>query len=102
MIFLVLWLPMVPSLLVLPLLGLMLNGTSSVLYGTVPELAEEDRMEHAFAMFYTGTIGAGAIAPVLYGLLGDVAEASWATVAAAITALATIPLAIVLARRLPK
>jgi len=102
MIFLVLWLPMVPSLLVLPLLGLMLNGTSSVLYGTVPELTEEDRIEHAFAMFYTGTIGAGAIAPVLYGLLGDAAGATWATVAAAVTALATIPLAIALAQRLPK
>ena len=101
MIFLVLCLPMLPSLLVLPLLGLMLNGTSSVLYGTVPELTEEDRMEHAFAMFYTGTIGAGAIAPVLYGVLGDAAGTTWATVAAAVTALATIPLAVVLARRLP-
>ena len=101
MIFLVLCLPMLPSLLVLPLLGLMLNGTSSVLYGTVPELTEEDRIEHAFAMFYTGTIGAGAIAPVLYGVLGDVAGTTWATVAAAVTALATIPLAVVLARRLP-
>lgn len=101
MIFLALCLPMLPSLLVLPLLGLMLNGTSSVLYGTVPELAEEDRIEHAFAMFYTGTIGAGAIAPVLYGVLGDVAGTTWATVAAAVTALATIPLAVVLSRRLP-
>ena len=34
----VLALPLAPSLALLPLLGVMLNGTSSVLYGTVPEL----------------------------------------------------------------
>ncbi len=32
-------LPLAPGLILLPLLGVMLNGTSSVLYGTVPELA---------------------------------------------------------------
>jgi hypothetical protein len=34
----VLALPLLPSLSLLPILGVMLNGTSSVLYGTVPEL----------------------------------------------------------------
>jgi hypothetical protein len=34
----VLALPLVLTLVVLPFLGVMLNGTSSVLYGTVPEL----------------------------------------------------------------
>ena len=38
----------------LPPLGAMLNGTSSVLYGTVPELVPAGRIEHAFALFYTG------------------------------------------------
>jgi hypothetical protein len=33
--FLLLALPLTPALAVLPLLGIMLNGTSSVLYGTV-------------------------------------------------------------------
>ena len=36
----VIFLPLGPALIVLPLLGAMLNGTSSVLYGTVPELAK--------------------------------------------------------------
>jgi MFS family permease len=31
--------PLILTLIVLPLLGIVLNGTSSVLYGTVPELA---------------------------------------------------------------
>jgi predicted MFS family arabinose efflux permease len=71
-----------------------------VLYGTVPELVSQNRTEHAFALFYTGTIGSGAIAPVLYGVLGDAVGANWATAATALTALATFPLALTLAPRL--
>jgi FSR family fosmidomycin resistance protein-like MFS transporter len=93
-------LPLAASMALLPLLGVMLNGTSSVLYGTVPELAPADRAERAFALFYTGTIGAGAVAPVLYGFLGDALGLSWATLATAGTALATIPLAFALSPRL--
>jgi MFS transporter, FSR family, fosmidomycin resistance protein len=92
--------PLVASLVLLPLLGLMLNGTSSVLYGTVPELTSTDRTERAFALFYTGTIGAGAIAPVIYGVLGDKLGIDWATLATAMTALAVVPLAFALAPRL--
>ena len=46
----VLALPLAPSLCLLPLLGVMLNGTSSVLYGTVPELVPPKRIERAFAL----------------------------------------------------
>jgi predicted MFS family arabinose efflux permease len=88
--------------MVLPLLGVMLNGTSSVLYGTVPELTPPHRTERAFALFYTGTIGSGAIAPVLYGLLGDALGPTMATVATAATALAICPLAIALVPHLSK
>ena len=92
--------PLTASLFVLPVLGLMLNGTSSVLYGTVPELTTSDRIERAFSWFYTGTIGSGAIAPVLFGFLGDVTSIATATVATALVALSTIPLAIRLNQRL--
>ena len=99
-ILIVLALPLLPSLAVLPVLGVMLNGTSSVLYGTVPELVAAKRIERAFAVFYTGTLGSSALAPVLYGRLGDMAGPNWAAVAAAMTALAVIPLMLVLAPRL--
>jgi FSR family fosmidomycin resistance protein-like MFS transporter len=98
----VLFLPLAASLAVLPFLGVMLNGTSSVLYGTVPELAPAARIEHAFAVFYTGTIGSGALAPVLYGLLGDALGPRVATVATAATALAILPLAMMLGRFLDR
>jgi len=84
----------------LPVVGLMLNGTSSVLYGTVPELAPSGRTEQAFVIFYTGTIGAGAVAPILFGMLGDAVGAQAAMMATAITAAAILPLAIALAQRL--
>jgi MFS transporter, FSR family, fosmidomycin resistance protein len=99
-ILLVLVLPFVPMLMLLPVLGVVLNGTSSVLYGTVPELAPTGRTEQAFAIFYTGTIGAGATAPILFGILGDAVGPHGATMATAITAAAILPLAIALAPRL--
>lgn len=77
---------LLPCLVVLPLLG-------------VPELAPAHRTERAFALFYTGTIGSGAVSPVLYGLLGDLAGITVATLATAIAALATVPLAFALAPR---
>jgi predicted MFS family arabinose efflux permease len=87
-------------MVLLPLLGVMLNGTSSVLYGTVPELAPTERTERAFAIFYTGAIGSGAISPVIYGCLGDCIGIHGATFATALTALAIFPLAIALRQHL--
>ncbi|MET0408673.1 MAG: MFS transporter [Hyphomicrobium sp.] len=96
----VLVLPLAPAIVLLPALGVMLNGTSSVLYGTVPELTSPDRTARAFAVFYTGTIGAGAGAPVLYGFLGDAFGPAMATAATAVTALAICPFMIALSRHL--
>ncbi len=92
----VIFLPLAPLFVLLPVLGIMLNGTSSVLYGTVPELTPPHQVERAFALFYTGTIGSGAVSPVLYGVLGDWVGAYWATAATAIVALVICPLAFAL------
>lgn len=96
----VLTLPLVPAMVLLPLLGVMLNGTSSVLYGTVPELAAPGHETRAFALFYTGTIGSGALSPLLYGSIGDVAGPAWGTASAALAALLVCPLALFLAPKL--
>jgi hypothetical protein len=45
--------------------------------------------------FYTGALGSSALAPLLYGWLGDVAGPFWAT-----TALAVVPLMFLLSKRL--
>ncbi|KVD47984.1 hypothetical protein WT97_18910 [Burkholderia sp. MSMB1459WGS] len=90
------YLPLTLTMVLLPILGMMLNGTSSVLYGTVPEMSAPERTERAFAIFYTGTIASGAISPVLYGFLGDRIGVHGATYATALTALAIFPLALAL------
>ena len=52
-------------------LGIALNGTSSVLYGTVADLVSSNRRARSYAIFYTLGIGASALSPFLYGLLSD-------------------------------
>jgi MFS family permease len=86
-------LSLVPAFVLLPILGIMLNGTSSVLYGSVPELVDPAQRRRAFAIFYTGTIGSGAVAPLLYGLFSDALgiPAMMGIVAAVV--LLTLPLA---------
>lgn len=92
LIILTLFTPLVPTLMVLPLLGIVLNGTSSVLYGSVPELAPGGDTGRAFAIFYTSVIGSGGIAPILYGAIADQSSQAIGIVSAGLTALAIVPL----------
>ncbi len=89
-------LPLEAALVLLPVVGIALNGTSSVLYGSVPELVEPARRARAFSIFYTGTIGAGAISPALYGLLGDAVGVPSALVVVAAGVLITLPITLAL------
>src|SRR5476651_641251 len=93
-----LYLPLAGLMLMLPVLGLVLNGTSSVLYGAVPDLASAGRREQAFAVFYTGTIGGGALAPVVFGGVGDALGVPVAVMVLAGMLLLTLPLAWVVQR----
>ncbi len=89
-------LPLEAAFVLLPVIGIALNGTSSVLYGSVPELVTPERRARAFGVFYTGTIGAGAIAPMLYGFVGDALGVTSALIAVAAVVLLTLPLSLVL------
>ena len=84
------------AMLLLPVVGVALNGTSSVLYGSVPDLVTPEKRARAFGVFYTGTIGAGAVSPALYGLLGDAFGVSTALVVVAAIVLVTLPLTLML------
>lgn len=99
-ILLVLAVPLDAAMIVLPITGIALNGTSSVLYGTVPELAPDAQRQKAFGFFYTGTIGAGALSPVAYGVLGDWVGVSPAIVIVGLAVLLTLPLAWIVDRHL--
>lgn len=89
-------LPLEAAFVALPLLGIALNGTSSVLYGSVPDLVPAHRRTRAFGIFYTGTIGGGTVAPVIFGLAGDVLGLTLTLILIAGAALATLPLAYLL------
>jgi MFS family permease len=89
-------LPLAPMLAVLPLLGMVLNGTSSVLYGTVPDLAPKGDIGRGFALFYTGVLGAGGLAPIAYGAIADHSDRTVGMLAAALTAAVIVPLVLAL------
>ena len=84
------------AMVLLPLTGAALNGTSSVLYGSVPDLVPPERRARAFGLFYTGTIGSGAVAPALFGLLGDAYGVEIALMCVAAIVLVILPLSLVL------
>jgi len=91
-ILLLLALPLPYALALMPALGVALNGTSSVLYGTVPEFARGGSAARAFGFFYTVTIGAGAVAPTLYGMAGDALGLSGSLLLVALVVLLVLPL----------
>jgi MFS family permease len=84
------------ALVLLPVVGIALNGTSSVLYGSVPDLVEPAWRQRAFSIFYTGTIGAGAVSPAIYGLLGDAVGVPTALLIVAAVVLVTLPITLML------
>ena len=98
-IFAALALPAIAAFLLLPLLGVVLQGTSSVLYATVGEFVEPDRLPRSFGLFYTIGSICGIAAPLGYGLLGDRFGVGIAIATMGVIVLLTIPLAILLKPR---
>jgi MFS family permease len=90
----ILALPLIPTLILLPALGVALNGVTTVIYGSVPAYVAPKRRTHALSVFYTVTIGTAALAPPFSGLVGDLVGVPVAIVAVAVLTLTTIPLAL--------
>ncbi|MBC7211615.1 MAG: MFS transporter [Pseudomonas sp.] len=95
-------LPYLPLMLVMPLIGVALNGTSSVLTGLVPDFAGREQRDRVFACFYTGTVGGGALAPVLIGAISDHTGVEQGLMALAGTLLLTLPLCLIVHTGLPR
>ena len=88
--------PLPVALTMMPVMGVALNGTSSVLYGTVADLVTAERRSRAYGLYYTVTIATSALSPSVYGLVGDVAGVSTTLVIVAVVVLATLPLCLAL------
>jgi MFS family permease len=99
-ILLLLTLPLGPSLVLLPALGIALNGTSSVLYGTVADLVASDRRARSYAVFYTLGIGASALSPSIYGIVSDWGGVPLALAIIGSVVFVTVPLTLALRRPL--
>lgn len=92
-------LPFPQTYFFLPVLGAALNGTSSVLYGTVGDFVNPQRISRAFGLFYTFVIAAAALAPPLMGRASDLLGLDGSIRLMGWIALGTVPMAFVLARQ---
>jgi len=93
-------LPLSAALVLAPILGVALNGTSSAVYGSIPELVSEERCRQAFTIFYTVSIGSGAVSPFIYGMASDIVGVKMTVALIAVIVLFTIPLTIPLKGKL--
>ena len=89
-------LPSMGVMILLPVLGVVLQGTSSVLYATIGELVNRDRLPRAFGLFYTLGSLCGIAAPLGYGLLGDLAGVDTALAVVGCAVLLAVPTAALL------
>ena len=78
--------------ILLPLVGIVLNGTSSVLYATVADIIPPSGRSRGYGLYYAVTLGFGAVAPMIYGLITDLLGLSFTIIGTALMVLPTIPL----------
>ncbi len=78
--------------MILPFVGVVLNGTSSVLYATVAEIISPNARSWGYGLYYAITLGCGAISPIFYGFLTEFFGFSSAILATALMVLLTLPL----------
>jgi MFS family permease len=88
--------PLHVAYVILVPLGVALNGTSSVLYGTVAELVTPERRSRAYGLYYTLTIATSALAPTVYGVLSDAVGVPTTLTVVGLMVLVTIPLCLLL------
>ncbi|MBN19158.1 MAG: hypothetical protein CL758_06795 [Chloroflexi bacterium] len=53
-------------------LGIGLNGTSSVFYGSVARVTDIKQRGKYFGIYYTATEGMGSISPLIFGIISDI------------------------------
>jgi FSR family fosmidomycin resistance protein-like MFS transporter len=95
-ILLMLVVPDIAAYLLLPLIGVPLNGTSSVLYATIGDLVEQDRLPRVFGLFYTLSSVCSLIVPLVFGAIGDVIGITATIALIGLLAFLTLPLCLIL------
>jgi MFS family permease len=86
------WSPSSLMWFTLPIVGVVLNGTSSVLYATVAEMIAPSARSRGYGLYYAITLGSGAVAPMVYGLFTDSFGLPATLIIIAFVVLFTLPL----------
>ncbi len=89
-----------PLFWTLPIIGVAMNGTSTVLYGSVADFVSEERQARGYGLFYTLLFGASALAPAALGLVNDGFGLEFSIAAIGVLALLTLPLLIPMRREI--
>ena len=92
-----------PVLLMAPvmvLIGIGLNGTSSVLYATVADLVPPGRRARFYGFFYTTNEIGTVAAPLAYGLVADIFSLSTTMIVMGVATAAILPASLTLRRHL--
>ena len=92
-----------PALLMAPLMvliGIGLNGTSSVLYATVADLVPPTRRARFYGFFYTTNEIGTVAAPLAYGLVADIFSLSTTMIVMGVATAAILPASLTLRRHL--
>jgi MFS family permease len=88
-----------PTLLaycLLPVLGIVLQGSSSITYATVSDLVRAERRSRGFAAIYTVASAASIAGPVVFGVIGDELGLTPAMFSMALVVLLPLPLSALL------
>lgn len=67
----VLFLPLQAVFIILPLVGIFVQGSSTVCYGTVADYVDERKSSRAYAIIYTLSSAASVVGPFSLGVLAD-------------------------------
>jgi len=84
--------PTLVAYLLLPVLGLVLQGSSSITYGTVSEFVSAERRSRGFAVIYSVASAASIAGPIAFGVIGDSFGLAAAMLSMAVIVLLPLPL----------
>ena len=75
----------------LPVLGMFLQGSTSITYGAIADLISSNRQSRGFAMIYTVSSLSAIVGPTVFGVLSDYSGLGTAMLAMAAISLLAIP-----------
>ena len=87
---------------IMALIGIGLNGTSSVLYATVATFVPSDRRARFYGFFYTTNEIGTVVAPLAYGLIADLFSLRTTMIVMGMATAAILPASLTLRRHLAR